>query len=108
MRLNTYRLLKSKKDWKISVRYSILFDKNADRQLKKIDTTQQRIIVNWLARNLENADNPRIHGKVLKGSVKDYWRYRVGDYRLIADIRDDEIVIIIISVGHRKDIYRLY
>lgn len=88
------------------MKYKILFDKNADKQLKKIDKTQQRIIVNWIIKNLENTNDPRVFGKTLKGNLKDYWRYRVGDYRIIAEINDDEVKILIIEIGHRKDIYK--
>ena len=88
------------------MKYSIVFEKKADRQLKKLEETQQRLIVNLLARHLEHTNNPRLHGKALKGILKDYWRYRIGDYRLIADINDDKIIIIIIETGHRKNIYK--
>ncbi|NMA94985.1 MAG: type II toxin-antitoxin system RelE/ParE family toxin [Clostridiales bacterium] len=88
------------------MKYSILFDRNADKQLRQIDITQQRIIVNWIEKNLRNTDNPRRFGKSLKGNLKDYWRYRIGNYRIIADIDDDKIRIIIINIGHRKDIYK--
>lgn len=63
------------------MKYKILFDKNADKQLKKIDSTQQRIIINWIAKNLENTPNTRIFGKSLKGNLKGYWRYRMGNYK---------------------------
>ena len=88
------------------MKYKILFDRNADKQLKKIDKTQQRIIVNWITKNLENTNDPRVFGKALKGNLKDYWRYRIGDYRVIAEINDDEVKILIIEIGHRKDIYK--
>lgn len=86
--------------------YKIIFDKSADKQLKKLDKTQQRIIVNWIIKNLENTNDPRVFGKALKGNLKDYWRYRVGDYRIIADINDAVVKILIIEIGHRKDIYK--
>ena len=88
------------------MRYKILFEKNANKQLKKIDMTQQRIIVNWIAKNLENTSNPRVFGKSLKSNLKEYWRYRVGNYRIIAEINDDRVRILIIEVGHKKDIYK--
>ena len=88
------------------MKYKILFDRNADKQLKKIDKTQQRIMVNWITKNLENTNDPRVFGKALKGNLKDYWRYRIGDYRIIAEINDDEVKILIIEIGHRKDIYK--
>ncbi len=88
------------------MKYSVIFEKNADKQLKKLDTTQQRIIVNWIIKNLEGTSNPRIFGKPLKGDLKEYWRYRVGNYRIITEIIDDDIKIIVIEIGHRKDIYK--
>ena len=88
------------------MKYKILFEKNADKQLRKLEITQQRIIVNWIEKNLENTHDPRIFGKSLKGNLKTYWRYRVGNYRIIAEINDDEVRIIIIEIGHRKDIYK--
>lgn len=88
------------------MKYKILFEKNADKQLRKIDPTQQRIIVSWIAKNLENTPNPRIFGKSLKGNLNEYWRYRVGDYRIITKIDDDEIKILIIEIGHRREIYK--
>lgn len=88
------------------MKYTVLFEKNADKQLKKIDITHQRIIVNWIAKNLENASDPRVFGKALKGNLKEYWRYRVGNYRIIAEINDDEVRIIIIDIRHSRDIYK--
>ncbi|MFA5514263.1 MAG: type II toxin-antitoxin system RelE/ParE family toxin [Sphaerochaetaceae bacterium] len=88
------------------MKYTIFFEKNAEKQLNKLDRTQQRMIVNWINKNLNNTANLRISGEPLKGSLKDYWRYRVGNYRIIADINDTEVQILIIEVGHRKDIYK--
>lgn len=89
------------------MKYRVLFEKNAEKQLKKLDVTQQRIVVKWISDNLKNTSDPRALGKALKGNLKSYWRYRVGNYRLIADIIDNEIKIVIIDIGHRKDIYKL-
>ncbi len=88
------------------MKYTITFEKKADKQLGKIDKTQQRIIVNWIIKNLEDTDDPRRFGKVLKDNFANYWRYRVGDYRIIAEINDKDIKIIIIEIGHRKEIYK--
>ena len=57
-------------------------------------------------KNIVGTDNPKKYGKALKGNLKEYWRYRVGKYRILADINNAEIRIIIINVGHRKDIYK--
>jgi len=87
------------------MKYKVSFEKNALKQLQRIDITHQRMIVNWIDKNLENTSSPRNFGRALKGSLKEYWRYRVGRYRIIAEIDDGQIRIIIIDIGHRKDIY---
>lgn len=53
-----------------------------------------------------DTDDPKKYGKALKGNLKEYWIYRVGNYRVLADIKDDQIQIIIFNIGHRKDIYK--
>lgn len=86
--------------------YSVVYEKKAIKSLSKIDKGQQKIIISWIEKNLVNTDNPKKHGKALKGNLNEYWRYRVGDYRIIADINDSEIKIIIFNISHRKDIYQ--
>ncbi len=58
--------------------------------------------------NLDPCENPRIHGKGLTANHSKEWRYRVGDYRLIAEIQDEKILILILNVGHRRDVYTLH
>ncbi|AQS54417.1 Toxin RelG (plasmid) [Jeotgalibaca dankookensis] len=85
--------------------YEVVYEKKAIKSLSKLDKGQQRMIMGWITKNLVQTDNPRQQGKALKGELKEYWRYRVGNYRLLADIDDDAIKIILIQIGHRKDIY---
>lgn len=70
-----------------------------------MDAYDRIIIVKWLQKHLENCENPRLYGKSLKGDRSNQWRYRVGKYRIIADIQDDQVLILILEVGHRRDIY---
>lgn len=86
--------------------YTIIFEKKAQKSLSRLEITQQRIIVSWIMNNLENTENPRARGKALKGELNEYWRYRIGDYRLIAQIKDKEIIILIIDISHRKNAYQ--
>ena len=86
--------------------FSVRYDEKALKQLKKMDRSVQRLIVNWIEKNLIDTENPRLHGKGLSGDKSGYWRYRVGDYRVIADIRDEEIIIVIVEIGNRREIYR--
>jgi len=86
--------------------YKVVYEKKAIKSLSKIDKSQQKMIYAWIEKNLVGIDDPKKHGKALKGNLKEYWRYRVGNYRILADIKDEEIKIIIINIGHRKDIYK--
>lgn len=86
-------------------KYSVDYKKQAQKQLDKLDSYTSKKIYTWIDKNLKNCVNPYICGKPLKGNLNKYWRYRVGDYRLISIIDNDKIKILIISVGHRKEIY---
>ncbi len=86
--------------------YSIVFEKLAKKELAKLDKSQQELIISWIDKNLKTTENPRVLGKALKGEKSGYWRYRVGDYRLIAKITDTEITIFIVRIGHRKNVYK--
>ncbi len=85
--------------------YKIVTTDKFDKAFKKLDRQTQRIIKAWIDKNLMGCENPRIHGKGLTANGSGQWRYRVGDYRILADIRDDEIVLVLIDVGHRSRIY---
>ena len=87
--------------------YTLVLSEKAIKQLKKIDKSSAKLIISWLEKNIDNCNNPRIHGKALKGNLAEYWRSRVGDYRIICSIEDEELVVIAIAVGHRKDIYSI-
>ena len=85
--------------------YTLRFSKRAIRQFKKLDKYQQRLLLAWIEKNLEGTTNPRQHGKGLTGDRANEWRYRIGDYRLICDIQDEQLIILALEVGHRKEIY---
>lgn len=86
--------------------YSVEYTLEAVKQLRKMDRQVQRIIYAWITKNLVGCENPRAHGKGLSADLSGMWRYRVGDYRLIADIQDERVVILVVSIGHRRDVYR--
>lgn len=87
------------------MKYHVELTANDVKQLKMLDKHTASIITGWIRKNLEGCENPRQHGKGLTANRSGQWRYRIGDYRLIADIQDDKIVILILNVGHRSDIY---
>ena len=76
-----------------------------DKEFKKLDKYTQRIIKAWILKNLLNCDNPRVHGKGLTANRSGQWRYRIGDYRLICEIKDEKLIILALTIGHRRDVY---
>lgn len=89
--------------------YKLEFSKRFDKQFSKLDKSTQRYLFNWLIKNVdnvENVENPRYSGKSLTANKTGLWRYRIGNYRVIADINDGRCVILALEVGHRKDIYK--
>lgn len=79
--------------------YSVEFTDSAIKELKKIDKSIAKVIKNWIVKNLVDTIDPRIHGKALTGNLKGIWRYRVGDYRLFAEI-DDKVLKIFCLKWH--------
>lgn len=88
------------------MKYRLLFSKRALKELKKMDKAVSALIFAWLKKNIDGAADPRAFGKALKGDKKEMWRYRIGDYRILANIEDENLTIIAIEIGHRRDIYK--
>jgi mRNA interferase RelE/StbE len=87
--------------------WKIEFSPAADRELSKLDAQHARRILKFLHERLARLDDPRGVGKALQGSLLgEFWKYRVGDYRLICKIEDDRVVVLVLRIGHRKEIYR--
>lgn len=87
------------------MRYKVEFTERALKDLKKLDRHTAALILGWVRKNLENCENPRLHGKGLTANRSGQWRYRIGDYRLLAEINDSKITILVLTVGHRRDVY---
>ncbi len=85
--------------------YSIETTARFDKEFKKLDRYTQRMIKGWIEKNLQSCQNPRLHGKGLTANRSGQWRYRIGDYRLLCQIDDGKLVILALSVGHRREVY---
>ena len=85
--------------------YKVEFTEKAKKFLKKTDKQTAKLITAWIRKNLENCENPRQHGKGLTANLSGQWRYRIGDYRVLAEIQDNRIIILVLEIGHRRDIY---
>lgn len=85
--------------------YRVEYTPKAVKQLQKMDKHMRKLLFAWIDRNLQLCEDPRQHGKALAANRKGQWRYRVGDYRILADIQDERVVILVLEIGHRKNIY---
>ena len=83
----------------------VLYSDLSLKQLKKMGKSEAKMIINYM-KEIERLDNPRVRGKALVENLKGFWRYRVGDWRVICDIVDEEIIIHVIEVGHRREVYK--
>jgi mRNA interferase RelE/StbE len=87
--------------------YSVELSESADRELGKLDAQPRKRILKFLHERVAKLDDPRSIGEALHGSqLGEFWKYRVGDYRLISKIEDDRLLVLVLRVGHRKEIYR--
>jgi mRNA interferase RelE/StbE len=87
--------------------YSVELSAEVARELVKLDRQQAKRILKFLYERVVKLDDPRSIGKALHGSrLGEFWKYRIGDYRLICKIEDDRLIVLVLRVGHRKEIYR--
>jgi len=87
--------------------YNVELSESAERELGKLDAQQAKRILKFLHERVARLDDPRSIGEALHGSrLGEFWKYRVGDYRLICKIEDDRLVVLVLRVGDRKEIYR--
>jgi len=85
--------------------WNVEFLDTAKRQLRKTDKTWQAAILDYLEDEIAPLQDPRSRGKALAGDKRGLWRYRVGDYRILCEIRDTELVITAVAIGHRREVY---
>ena len=87
------------------MKYQVEYTKSVVKQLKKMDRKIAALILSYIEEKLVDCENPRAYGKALIGDKKEIWRYRVGDYRILAMIEDEVLIITVVEVGHLRSIY---
>jgi|LFRM01.1.fsa_nt_gb mRNA interferase RelE/StbE len=86
--------------------YEFRFSKNALKSINKLDSFTRKMVLGWIEKKLSACGNPRYIGEALTGIHREYWRYRIGDYRLICDIQDGKMILLAVHIGHRREVYR--
>ena len=87
------------------MRYSVEFTDDAVKQLRKMDRFTRTMILNWISKHLDGTDDPFASGHALTGDMAGLWRYRIGDYRVISKIDKGKLIILLLEIGHRSNIY---
>lgn len=87
------------------MKYKVAYTEKAIKAIKKLDPSVQKMLKAWIERNLVETENPKAKGKGLTAYKSGFWRYRVGDYRIVADIQDKIVMIVVVAIGHRSDVY---
>ncbi len=93
-------------NWSAALAWRVEISRTAEKQIKKLDKQIRAEIARYLRERVEGAAIPRDFGKPLRGERKGLWGYRVGDFRIICDIRDAAKTVVVLALGHRKHVYR--
>jgi len=86
--------------------YKLVFSSRFKKEVSKLDNSTKNLLKGWINKHLVDTDNPRSIGKALVGDKVGYWRYRIGNYRLIVEIHDKELLVLAITFGHRSEVYK--
>jgi mRNA interferase RelE/StbE len=86
--------------------WTVKLDPRAFAELQKLDRSEQRRITAFLGERIAGKSDPRKSGKALTGEMKRLWRYRIGDYRAVCSFSDEQCIVLVLRVAHRKDAYR--
>jgi mRNA interferase RelE/StbE len=86
--------------------WKIEYAGTARKQLRKLDKAMARRILDFMDERVAASDDPRLVGKALKGPLGDLWSYRVGDFRILCDIQDGKLIVLVLQVGNRREVYR--
>ena len=87
------------------MKYNLMYSEKAQKQLNRLDNSMKSKILKYIVQNLFYTDNPKKFGKALRYNLKEFWRYRVENYRIIAKIEKDELIILIVQIEKRDKIY---
>lgn len=85
--------------------WQIEFDESAEKELSKLDRKAQKDIWDFLRKRIAARENPRDFGEALRKNLSGLWKYRVGNYRVIAEIQDQRLIVLVVRVGHRSRVY---
>jgi len=88
-----------------NIKWEIRFTQTAEKEFEKLDKAVCRTINRYIYERIAIQEDPKRFGKPLSGNLKEFWRYRIGDYRLICEVREQGMIIFVARIAHRKEVY---
>ena len=86
--------------------WKVEFEREAEKELNRIDRQHAKRILRYMFERIAKPDDPRRFGEALKQNLSGFWKYRVGNYRIICDIQDETVTVLVVRVGHRRKVYK--
>jgi mRNA interferase RelE/StbE len=86
--------------------WTVEFDPQAEKELDRLDSKQAKRILKYLFERIAADEDPRRFGDPLRSNLAGLWKYRVGDYRIICEIQDEVLLVLVVRVGHRRKVYK--
>ena len=86
--------------------WKVEFEREAEKELNRIDRQHAKRILRYLFERIASSDDPRRFGEALKQNLSGFWKYRIGNYRIICDIQDETLTVLVVRIGHRRKIYK--
>lgn len=90
---------------KRDVSWDYKLSEKAIKDLRKLGPDASRRVIDYLDERIRGTTDPRQFGKALRGDLGEFWRFRVGDYRILCSIQGSELIVLVVKVGHRRDVY---
>lgn len=84
--------------------FKVVFTKRFLKSFDKLDRNVQKRTFSWIENNLSSTLDPRLRGKSLEGKLSGFWRYKIGEYRIICNKQDDQLLVLLIEIGHKKQV----
>lgn len=92
--------------WRKALTWTVEWDDKARRELRKLNPDIQQTILRYFRERIMVDDDPKRFGKPLKHELRGLWRYRIGDYRAVCQIQDEQLIVLVLAVAHRRNIYQ--
>lgn len=86
--------------------WKVEYSESAAKELRKLDKKQAKTILDWIDKRSQSAADPKLFAEQLTGNLSEFWRFRIGDFRVVWKLNDDVVTILVLRIAHRREVYR--